>query len=139
MRMKRLIVIPVMFIYLLAVSGIMISAHYCGQQLESWNVYTESDGCAGDACSDEPEEEEGCCKDEVITAKVSQDQNLVNAFKLKLSENSFIAILPEYIILPESPVNIIAIAATAHMPNAPPGLWQQIPLYKLHSSFTYYG
>jgi hypothetical protein len=137
--MKRLIVIPVMFIYLLAVSGIMISAHYCGQQLESWNVYVDSDGCAGDACSDVPEEEDGCCKDEVITAKLSQDQNLVTAFKLKLSDNSLVAILPEYFALPESSVTPIAVAANTHMPNAPPGPWQQIPLYKLYGSFTYYG
>ncbi|WP_276133865.1 HYC_CC_PP family protein [Polluticoccus soli] len=137
--MKRLIVIPVMFIYLLAVSGIMISAHYCGQQLESWNVYTESDGCADDTCSDEPKQEGGCCKDEVITAKVSQDQNFVAAFKLKLIDNSFEAVLPQYFVLPEAVVNTVVVAARANMPNAPPGLWQHIPLYKLHSSFTYYG
>ena len=117
-----------MFIYLLAVSGIMITAHYCGQELESWNVYVESDGCAGDDC-----------KDEVITAKVSEDQNIVTAFKLKLADNSFAAILPQYFSVPDAPAISVAFAANAHMPNAPPGLWQQIPLYKLHSSFTYYG
>ena len=136
---KRLLVIQVMFIYLLAVSGIMITAHYCGQELESWNVYVESDGCAGDDCSDVPEEEDGCCKDEVITAKVSEDQNIVTAFKLKLADNSFAAILPQYFSVPDAPAISVAFAANAHMPNAPPGLWQQIPLYKLHSSFTYYG
>ena len=74
--MKKLLIIPVMFIYLFAVSGIMITAHYCGQELESWNVYVESDGCAGDDCSDVPEEEDGCCKDEIRLMKLKIDQTI---------------------------------------------------------------
>jgi hypothetical protein len=75
--MKKLVVIPVMVLYLFAVTGIMIHAHYCGQQLESWQMYVKGDdGCADDTCTDEPAEEEGCCKDEVVSAKVSIDQDI---------------------------------------------------------------
>ncbi|OSZ78058.1 hypothetical protein CAP35_07275 [Chitinophagaceae bacterium IBVUCB1] len=136
--MKRLIVIPIMFIYLLAVSGVMINMHYCGDELESWEVYAKSDGCADDSCSDEPEEESGCCKDEVISAKVAADQNVVDFFKLKLSATAWIAPQPLYHIA-DAATCCIAQSTTEYMPNAPPGLWQNIPLFKLHSSLTYYG
>lgn len=137
--MKKLIVIPIMFLYLLAVSGVLIHMHYCGQQLESWGMYVKNDGCKDDVCTDEPAEEEGCCKDKTIVAKVSTEQNVVHFFKLQVSASEWV--LPSQ---PEYPVayNISFSANEQHMkgmPNAPPGRWQNIPLFKLHSSFTYYG
>ncbi len=83
--MKKYLVIPLLFIYLLSVSGIVCYAHYCGVNLVSVNVYAESDGCEDGGCGDESEEPDGCCKDEVVTAKVQQDQNTIEAFKLKLN------------------------------------------------------
>ena len=136
--MKKLIVIPIMFIYLLAVSGVMINMHYCGNELESWGVYASNDGCATDSCSDDMEEEEGCCKDEVIAAKVTVDQNVVDSFKFKLSFVDWIT-PPQYFYVVETQAIHVAAQSVHCMPNAPPGLWQEIPLFKLHSSFTYYG
>lgn len=137
--MKKLVVIPVMVLYLFAVTGIMIHAHYCGQQLESWQMYVKGDdGCVDDTCSDEPAEEEGCCKDEVVSAKVSIDQD-VSFFKYKLLQGEW-AMLPashtEYV---ERTVAYTNYTPVSGQPNAPPGRWQNIPLFKLHSSFTYYG
>lgn len=136
--MKRLFIIPLMLIYLFAVSGIMISIHYCGQEMESWSLFSAKQGCEDGACGDESDKPDDCCKDEVVTAKVSHDQNIAAAFKLKLQDVSAWAILPQY---PAFAGNSFTIQAVSHayMPNAPPGLWQQIPLYRLHSSFTYYG
>ncbi len=137
--MKKLFVIHIMFIYLVAVSGIMINLHYCGQQLESWNMYTQGDGCPEGECGDESVENDGCCKDEVIAAKVSNDQNTVSEFKLKLAHIEWWqpASLPQY---PEYAIgNAYTEKVKAHRANAPPGLWQSVPLYKLHSSLVYYG
>lgn len=137
--MKKLIVIPIMFLYLLAVSGVLIHMHYCGQQLESWGMYVKNDGCKDDVCTDEPAEEEGCCKDEVVISKVVNDQNVVSFFKLKLATADYILpSLPQY-FTPQSQVLFAIEKQTKGMPNAPPGRWQNIPLFKLHSSFTYYG
>lgn len=136
--MKRFLVIPIMFIYLLAASGVMITLHYCGPQVESWAVYAEGDGCDGGECGDESEKNDDCCKDEVITAKMSADQEVVFAFKLKLSAEALPAILPYY-PYENAAGSKAVVKATAHQPNAPPGLWQNIPLYKLHSGFIYYG
>lgn len=136
--MKKLFVIPIMFIYLVAVSGIMINLHYCGAELESWNMYSQGDGCPEGECGDESEQNDDCCKDEVIAAKVSNDQNTVSELKLKFSAEAWQpAVLPTY---PEyAAVNITSITTETNQANAPPGLWQYLPLYKLHSGFIYYG
>lgn len=137
--MKRLLVIPIMFMYLLAVTGVMIHAHYCGQELESWNVYVENSGCPDGECGDESTEPDGCCKDEVIAAKVSYDQDVVSSFKVKATAAEWVAIPTSSFYWVKEQVVFSTIALKDNRANAPPGIWQQIPLYKLHSSFTYYG
>lgn len=140
MLMKRLIVIPVMFLYLLAVSGVMIHMHYCGKNLESWQVYLKDDnGCKDDVCSDNPDMEEGCCKDEVVAAKVSVDQNIADFVKLQLKGVVFLLPTLTSFSLSTDLVFPISVEHRSYHPNAPPGLWQHIPLFKLHSRFTYYG
>lgn len=138
--MKKLLVIPLMFIYLFAVSGMLISVHYCGQQVESWSVFSVKESCSDGACGDESNKPDDCCKDEVVTAKVSHDQNFVTAFKFKSQTDDAFAVLPQHPFVSGCTVQATqAVTANANLPNAPPGLWQQIPLYRLHSSFTYYG
>ena len=137
--MKRFLVIPIMVLYLLAMSGVMVHAHYCGDSLESWSVYLQGNGCEEDGCSDEPEEEDGCCKDKVVASKVSQDQNHVDAFKLKASLGEFEAIVPGTVGYHIDVPAVFEATVVTNQSNAPPGLWEGIPLYKLHSSFTYYG
>ena len=137
--MKRLLIIPVMFIYLVAVSGIMINLHYCGQELESWNLFAGKNSCEDGACGDESDKSDDCCKDKVITAKVSGEQNSIAAIKLKLQVAEWpVALLPA-VYSYNAPVYTSIYRSATNFANAPPGSWQQIPLYKLHSSFTYYG
>jgi len=140
--MKKLIVIPIMFIYLLAVSGVMINMHYCGNELESWGVYSSEDaGCAEDDCADDAEHttNSDCCKNEVITAKITIDHDVSDVFKLKLSVVEWIAPQPIVFHAADNSFAAASHKRTTGRPNAPPGLWQNIPLFKLHSSFTYYG
>lgn len=118
-------------------TGVMIQLHYCGQQLESWGLFADKAGCADDDCGDESMENDGCCKDEVVVAKVSQDQNTAQQLVLKLmAVDAAIPFCPHFNI---EEVAIVKSGIYEHAPNAPPGLWQDIPLYKLHSSLTYYG
>jgi len=136
--MKRFLVIPLLMLYMLAVSGVMIHMHYCGVQLASWNIYLKTTGCGGD-CGDESTPAHTCCKDKVIAAKVSQDHSLA-FFKYKLSAaDAFLlaALLPEYPAIRD--VRLQQVITSACMAHAPPGIWQQIPLYQLHARLTYYG
>jgi hypothetical protein len=137
--MKSFLVIPLMLIYLLSASGIVCYAHYCGSELVSVNMYTESDGCEDGGCGDESEEPDDCCKDEVVTAKVIQDQNSSELLKLKFS-NALIDLAPAgYFSINACAFCSVHYTSKVNNANAPPGPWQSIPLYKLHSSFTYYG
>jgi hypothetical protein len=135
--LKRLFVIPLLFVYLTAVSGVLIQLHYCGQELESWTLYSDGEGCEGDACGDETMGEDGCCKDEVVVAKVMDDQNTVTQQFLKFIDIP--ADLPEYHNECIECIGQYNAGTLQYSPNAPPGLWQNIPLYKLNSSLTYYG
>jgi hypothetical protein len=128
-----------MLIYLAAVSGIMINIHYCGQQMESWSVFSSKEGCGKGECGDESNKADGCCKDKTIAAKVSQEQNVASVFKIKVTHGWHDVVLPAYPAIPELSLTATSVPANTHMPHAPPGRWQQIALYKLHSSFTYYG
>ena len=135
--MKRFLVIPIMFLYILAVSGIMIHVHYCSTTIESWSFYSSSDRCDDTEC-DDAVQPDNCCKDKVISAKVVQDQHLAQTMKLILSGSAMISQVNrygQYIAAISSASSI----TTSNQPNAPPGLWENIPLYKLHARFTYYG
>lgn len=115
----------------------MVQLHYCGQELESWNIYAENDGCADDGCGDESTENDDCCKDEVLVAKVTNDQNTVSQLVLKFIDGQ--VALPVYHSYCIECIDVYNAASLQYSPNAPPGIWQGIPLYKLHSNFTYYG
>ena len=137
--MKKFLVIPIMFLYLIAMSGVMVHAHYCGKQLASWNINEETNGCGDEGCGEESGKTHKCCKDKIVAAKVTQDQHHVNFLKHKSVIPYFDAVLPIGFAVITEPVGGIAYRSLANQPNAPPGLWENIPLYKLHSSFTYYG
>lgn len=140
--MKRFLAIPLTFIYLLAMSGVMISTHYCGAKLVSWNVYLKAalcGGCDNDGCSKERRKPMKCCKDKVVVAKVKQDQNSSQQVKVKVLPSLFTPLIaPSFYEVAEC-LPTVSRTATIHYANAPPGNWQYIPLYKLHSRFTYYG
>jgi len=127
-----------MFLYLLAITGVMVNAHYCGKQLVSWNVYLKAGDCLG--CNDMhgKSKPSKCCKDKVVAAKVSHEQNSVS-FKLQLSDAQFMPAGAPQIYFHTNETVYSEALTPANRANAPPGLWQRIPLYKLHSSFTYYG
>jgi hypothetical protein len=139
--MKKLIVIPIMFIYLLAVSGVTINMHYCGSELESWGMYTtHATGCESDNCVDDAAHNDtDCCKDEVLAAKITVDHTIADYIAFKLSASEWVLPSLHYITFSEKVLPLKAEMQTNGRPNAPPGLWQNIPLFKLHSSLTYYG
>lgn len=147
--MKKFIAIPLLVLYLTAISGMMVQFHFCGSRLSSWNVNQPKASCC---CSDEamPAKssateatkiafgaDDDCCSNKTITLKIAQDQNAAHGISMPLSVLQ-VAVLPAYTVPVLSKV-IAPVTGTAYQANAPPGLWQGIPLYKLHSRFTYYG
>lgn len=136
--MKKLIVIPIMLLYLFMVTGVMVNLHYCGQQLADWKFFGKTDGCGIAGCDKENKKPHKCCKDKVVVVKLSDEQQLVKLNSI-IWASDFIQII-------NNVYNKYCTFSIIHSSenqtfnaNAPPGLWQKIPLYKLHSRLTYYG
>jgi hypothetical protein len=145
--MRKLIAIPLLVLYITAVSGMMIQLHFCGSKLLSWKVNESHAKCCCEAAAKDSKHAaqsqqlkskgDDCCKNKTITLKIQQDQNRVNELQLQLASLQLVAPVayqvPSLFSLPENAEH------SAYQANAPPGRWQQIPLYLLHGSFTYYG
>lgn len=138
--MKKLLAIHLLIIYLVAVTGVMIHLHFCGEELAAWGLYEEAQSCCDNACNDTTgEEQDGCCNNKVITAKISHEQQPANFLKLKgyAADWSFTndtVYMAAYLL----PVPAIQQKGIQHA-NAPPGLWEDIPLYKRFSRLVFYG
>ena len=145
--MKKFIAIPLLVLYLVAVSGMMVQLHFCGSKLSSWNLNEPKASCC---CSDGPEQSrdngksklavkaDDCCSDKTITLKITQDQNKGNNILAQMAALQVALVLPAPVSYNVA-TTLFSVTEEAYQANAPPGLWQGIPLYKLHSRFTYYG
>jgi hypothetical protein len=135
--LKRLLVILFSFLYLASISGVEIHTHYCGNRLVDWNIGAKAEGCGSCDASASPKK---CCKDKVVSLKGAVDQHAAaDIIKVKFTGG--------VLLFAATPLHrqYAGVAyggcyrALVYAANAPPGPWQQIPLFKLHSSFTYYG
>ena len=144
--MKRFIAIPLMILYLISISGTMVQLHFCNQKVSSWaiNTVTAEDDCCEtteiESCHTEnvfKYEDQSCCSDQTVIVKTIADQISPPNFKAVFFATP--AIVPTRILIPEFELPHNLSANVVFNANAPPGLWQQIPLFKLHKRFTYYG
>lgn len=146
MRMRKLIAIPLLVLYIIAVSGTMVQIHFCGSKVSSWKINQEHAACC---CKKAEEPKKGitavaapdddCCSSKVVTLKIAQDQNKESAVQLQLATpDAFVVLLPHF-TMPVFTGYTSEATRQVYRSNAPPGRWQNIPLYKLHTRFTYYG
>lgn len=145
--MKKLIAIPLLVLYLVAISGMMVQLHFCGDRLSSWNINKAHVACCcGDASANTQASKsrvaeagtKNCCSDKVITLKIAQDQFRAGDIQAQLTALQLVPALalPAFFAVDVRP---LPHERPVYRANAPPGPWQHIPLYKLHSRFTYYG
>lgn len=147
MRMRKFIAIPLLILYIIAVSGTMVQIHFCGTKISSWKINEEHASCC---CSkDKPatvakgkhvvSADDDCCSSKVVTLKIAQDQNKESKVQLQLAAPDAFVALQSHFTIPVLTGFSSEEIKEAYQSNAPPGLWQNIPLYKLHARFTYYG
>ncbi len=133
--MRKYISIFLLSVYALAVSGFVIKLHYCEGDLKAWSVNADKVACCCDGDEFSENINTDCCSDDEIKLKLDQDYNTNIAFNLSDLQ---IAIVPtiysDFVFAEAIADNTISI----YNANAPPGLWENIPLYKLHSSYTFY-
>lgn len=128
--MKRSAVILMMFLYLVPVVGVTVSAHYCGSinTSVSYNPFDTSHKCA---CGSEKMDND-CCKDENSVIKLNNDQYqtqqlTINFFKTfdsapLIAADYVSSILPSFFI------------SRLYKPHHPPNNLKQ-SLYLLHRVF----
>lgn len=141
--MKRIIAIPILLIYFIAITGAIINLHYCGGRLFSMKVNGPVACCCKAAAENGAtvppghssiQTGDGCCSNTVIAIKITSQQ-------LHASDYQLAAIGTAPAILPDTyfgPVMEHCPTARPLVAHAPPGLWQDIPLYKLHQRFILY-
>src|ERR1700748_2631039 len=130
--MRRIIAIPLLVLYITAVSGMMIQLHFCGSKLLSWKVNESDAKCCCESSSSKKTEPattakqiksngDDCCKSKTITLKIQQDQNRANELQLQLASLQIATpVLYHTVPVPFIPSDKAYIAYRA---NAPPGRW----------------
>ncbi|MFT4062816.1 MAG: hypothetical protein QM642_10730 [Edaphocola sp.] len=138
--MKKFVAINLLVLYLVAVSDTMVQLHFCGNRLTTWNINnTQPACCCKTSAKTDGIKKEDCCKNKVITLKLAGSQNVQP--KLLPAFNDFVALLPAPtgFSFPEKFLSGSTGISVYRGKAPPPGIWQNIPLYKLHARFTYYG
>lgn len=147
--MKKLLSITFLFIYSLAFSGMVITMHFCGGELESWNINEPKNiACCCESAIDSNtilhakkvvEDKDNCCSNESLTLKINKEYS--PSFPKVAFGEMALFILPDpvqffYNWEQFTPLATITMVYYGHAP--PKGLWQNIPLYKLQSKLLVY-
>lgn len=137
--MKRLLAIPILFFYMLAMSGALIQLHFCQEELKAWTINTPTADCCGEEAKQEGDcgsFADDCCTEKVLVLKAVEEQLAASAFQFLFSEFKVVAhqewLGPIFQLNGPTRQNYLAT-------GSPEGLWQDIPLFKLHQRFTLYG
>lgn len=142
--MKRIIAIPLLVIYLFAVSGVMINLHYCGGKYYSFNLQEKKTCCCkGESAAKDHSQnniaKKDCCSNKYLSVKIAQDQWNNGSNPTVDFVYAPAALLPSaYTGLAFTNIIVADQFLASQRTNAPPGLWQNIPLYTLNSSRVLY-
>ena len=69
--MRKILSIILLSLYLVSSIGVTINAHYCGGNLASLALFEKVSCCCDEEEAEKPTD---CCKDEIKTIKISDDQ-----------------------------------------------------------------
>jgi hypothetical protein len=68
--MKKILALVFAWLYVFTLSGVTLNFHYCGETLNCISLFTPDDCCT---CADN--EEPGCCNDEGVYLKATDDSH----------------------------------------------------------------
>ncbi len=130
--MQKFLLIPVMFVYLVVTSGVMVNFHYCMNKLSSTELFA-SGGKQCDKCGMHKERSHGCCHDDVKIVKMDDDHRFAAEMDLNILSIQPVVGLPS--AYTDAPfVNLTGLVA--HRPEAPPnwseqGLFAEIGVFRI--------
>lgn len=71
--MKKIFIFILAVVYLAASTGVMMQRHYCMSRLVGWSLSQQQDDMCS-KCGMGKKDKKGCCNDETIKLKISDDQ-----------------------------------------------------------------
>ena len=112
--MKKFLALVFAWLYVFTLSGVTLNFHFCGESLNCVSLFTPDDCCA---CP--TEEEPGCCNDEGIYLKATDDSHTSGNYSdFSLSVASIEA--PTKFSLKKGFNTFVSIANTYHAYDLPP-------------------
>lgn len=158
--MRKVLALVLMLLYGISSSGMLLTLHYCHQDLSSFSLYSsETSSC----CCDEDantsvasecnapfnnsyqfgelniKDNDDCCNTTVLKAKINNEQTVIEHFQLILKKLNDVKILSPYFTFLNHSQSVEAIAYTPLQHYITfKGRWQNIPLYKISCQFIYY-
>lgn len=72
--MKKIFIFILAVVYLAASTGVMLQRHYCMSRLVGWSLSQQQDDMCSQCGMDKKDKKKGCCNDETIKVKMSDDQ-----------------------------------------------------------------
>jgi hypothetical protein len=130
--MRKIVSISLLSLYLLASVGLTLTVHYCGGDLASLTLFDKIN-----CCCDEKGKADNCCKNEIKTIKISDDQ-------IKTEQQSKLIISNELNPALYGPMhNFVAQFISSHSFKAtplskPPERFHIVPSYKRNHCFLFY-
>src|SRR5690606_13951611 len=98
--MKRIFAIPLFVLYFIAITGVMVNLHYCGQKLYAFNLVQQTDCCCdarqgtdSQYSGNDQVQGEDCCSNLSIQITITQEQLNNSWDKNPISQDAF-PILP---------------------------------------------
>lgn len=123
--MKRIVILPFLMFYLLTTIGMSASMHFCGGELEAFEVNTvvKNDCC----CDTDDEEQSDCCSNKQIAIQAVDLHQQVNLTSLpNLIPSVSYSLIPDVYKDYFSFSNYSSISTFSH---APPPLARNNPLF----------
>lgn len=71
--MKKIFIFILAVVYLAASTGVIMQRHYCMNRLVGWSLSQQQDDICS-KCGMDKKDKKGCCNDETIKLKISDDQ-----------------------------------------------------------------
>lgn len=134
-----------MFIYAVAISGMIVQWHYCSGDLESWQIDIENNSkscCCVDDVADvhAADAADDCCSNTEVALAIEKDYSPFAYSFFDKQSLTFNAVLPTayvYNLLDGVLQYHVALDAAISY-NAPPIIGYDVPIYKQLSQFLLY-
>ncbi len=125
MKLKKVFVIFLTFIYLIIASGLTFNLHYCGGKISGISFWkNEVDNC----CGEKKMAKKNCCNDKTTVLKINDIQ--YSSSSLKTPSNPLKIVDPVFTLVRIN-FNVFSVANLNSIVHDPPDLYQN-PVYLQH-------